>query len=188
MARWGKREQPIDRAVRELESQLAQVRRQLRQAEPPDATAASSTRTGAVPETAGSDTVGRFVKQLLGPSGQRPVAAYRPRQDLFEVVATPLAQLESEPIAFGENRDPDLFTTAAPGADVQSGAAQARIETASEADRQANQGSKLVHYLSAGSIRSYKPLRRVQREERNRFFAWLGLAAGALWLIYVIVR
>lgn len=177
-----KREQPVDRAVRELEQEIARVKRELRRAEqgPPPA-AHPAAPAAAVPDT--PDTMTRFVKKMLAPAAREVQPSYRVRNDLFDVADTPLEQLELEPIAFGDRAaaEPDLFHAA-----DRDGAAAA--SDGAHGERQSAGGSKLVQYLSTGGIRSYKPLRRVQREERNRFFAWLGLAGAALWLLYVIVR
>ena len=60
--------------------------------------------------------------------------------------------------------------------------------TATQIDCSTKPQEKLAHYLSAGSIKSYKPLKHVQRQTRNRFFMWLGLSLIALWFIYAVVR
>jgi len=79
-------------------------------------------------------------------------------------------ELEAEPIAFAKKPEHDLF------------AHPLRLGTRpSRARRPGNRQvvppqEKLAHYLGAGSIRSYKPLKRVQRQTRNRFFMWLGLS------------
>ncbi len=132
------------------------------------------------------------MQQMLRPASQDQAPTYRTREDLFDVAGTPAQQIEMDQFAFDEGQtrssdqaaETDLFR-AAETRETADGAAQADRTGSS---RESDQGSKLVHYLSAGSIRSYKPLRRVQREDRNRFFAWVGLAVAAVWILYVVVR
>ena len=47
---------------------------------------------------------------------------------------------------------------------------------------------KLAAYLGAGSIKTYKPIKRAQRLARNRFLMWLGLSFVALWVIWFVIR
>ena len=111
--------------------------------------------------------VTQYIKELLTPPGKRPAAVRRPRRDLFDVDAEPLRELEAEAAAFAAKPEPDLFQPSAP---------------VSGSDK------KLLRYLSVGGIRTYKPLKHVQRQARNRFFMWLGLSAVALVVLYVVVR
>ena len=52
-----------------------------------------------------------------------------------------------------------------------------------------NDSGKLGQYLASASLRPPKPqLKHVQRENRHRFYLWLGLSFVAVWLIYAVVR
>ena len=124
-----------------------------------------------------------LIKDVLSPSRRATGASHRVRQDLFDVGAEPLKELEAEPIAFARKPEPDLFAPAAPTANVPYTGTGA-LETAQVVPPQ----DKLAHYLGAGSIKSYKPLKRVQRQTRNRFFMWLGLSFFALWIIWFVIR
>jgi DNA gyrase/topoisomerase IV subunit A len=46
---------------------------------------------------------------------------------------------------------------------------------------------KLVHYLSAGSVRSFRPLKSQQRRARNRFVMYAVLCLAALWILIAII-
>ena len=170
-----KRSDPIDRAIDDLDRQIATLQRQLRQVE------TQPTRSlhhgAAAASSATVQTVTKFVKDVFVPPKRAADPASRARQDLFEVSAEPLKDLEAEPIAFGKKRDADFFTGATAGP-------AAVLETAQVVPPQ----EKLAHYLGAGSIKSYKPLKRVQRQTRNRFFMWIGLSCVALWIIWFVIR
>jgi len=183
--RW-KHPDPIDRAITDLDQQIATVQRQMREV------AGGPVRTGGLHHldvTAGGQTsvsiatfVG-FVKGMLAPPKRKVRTSDRARQDLFDVGAEPLKELEAEPIAFAKKPEPDLF--AHPSSSVNPAfAGTAALETAQVVPPQ----EKLAHYLGAGSIRSYKPLKRIQRQTRNRFFMWLGLSFFALWIIWFVIR
>jgi hypothetical protein len=126
----------------------------------------------------------KFIKDLLRPPGERsPALSTRAKRDLFDIPTEPLKDLEAEPIAFSRKAEPDLFAgiekeTAAP--------AEAKVQT--RIDCTTKPEEKLAHYLSAGSIKTYKPLKHVQRQTRNRFLMWLGLSLVALWLLYAVIR
>jgi len=170
-----KRGDPIERAISDLDQQIATVQRQMRElGNGPD-------HAGA-PSASPAETVTKFVKDMLAPPKRTARPTYQTRQDLFDVRAEPLKELEAEPIAFGQKPDPDLFTQAAvaTGAIAGNGA----LESAQVVPPQ----EKLAHYLGAGSIKSYKPLKRAQRQLRNRFFVWLGLSCVALWVIWFVIR
>ena len=191
MAGWHKREQPVDRAVRELEQKLASVRREIRQLADPTATPPATPSGFAVrrPEprsgaaASGGEGVTGFVRRMLQPTGKDVPVTYRSRRDLFDVADRAVTQLELDPLTQPATAEPDLFNAAA-----QTAAGAVTLPGKSPTERLVARGTKLMDYLSAGSIRSYKPLRCVQREERNRFFAWMGVAAAAVFLIWVIVR
>ncbi len=202
MSRWQRKpEQPLDRAMREVEDDLARIKRELRSAastpamaERPAARPARGRRRkphAAAPASV-TDAVGTFMKQMLRPASRNQAPTYRTQHDLFDVAGTPTQQLEMDEFAFGdapgdavELPEPAGRAAAAPETERTAGAAR---PSAAPASRDPNQSSKLVHYLSAGGIRSYKPLRRVQREDRNRFFTWIAMAGVAVWLLYVVIR
>jgi hypothetical protein len=165
MAFWQKQKtNPIDRAVEDLEKQIATLQRQVRTVE-----------TGGKPQSsvaATAESVTRLVKQALTPppkKAMRPPG--RPPRDLFDTMAEPLKDLEAEPIAFAATPAPDLFT------------AKKRIDCAPRPE------DKLGIYISAGSLQGFKrPLRVEQRRNRNRFWMWIGLGFMALWFIWAVVR
>ena len=181
-----KRDDPIDRAISDLDHQIASVQRQLRALTSDPTRAVSAGQSPADPPHAtGSPAVKltRFVKEILSPP--HDTAANRARQDLFDVAAEPLKELEAEPIAFAHKPEPDLFVASAASA-IQTTpvSGTGALETAQVVPPQ----EKLAHYLGAGSIKSYKPLKRAQRQARNRFFVWLGLSFVALWIIWFVIR
>ena len=172
-----KRADPIDRAINELDHQIATVQRQLRELTYDTARAATVVSP--------AKKVTRFVENILSASGDFTDTPQRARQDLFDVAAEPLKELEAEPIAFAHKPEPDLFaTTSASATHTSPTTSTVALETAQVVPPQ----EKLAHYLGAGSIRSYKPLKRVQRQLRNRFFMWLGLSFVALWIIWFVIR
>jgi len=152
----GKQPSPVDRSVRDLERQLAEVQRRIRRLD------AEPVPRPAVPwPPLVAEKVGRFMKDLIQPAA----APARQRPDrVMDAADQSLQDLGAEPIAFGIKHEPDLFTNVAAPPD------------------------KLVHYLSAGSIKTYRPPKHGQREMRNRFWMWVGLSCLALWLLYVVVR
>ncbi|HUI07073.1 MAG TPA: hypothetical protein VL486_08705 [Verrucomicrobiae bacterium] len=160
---------PIDRAIDDLDRQIATLQRQLREMGTQPSGAAEPHR----PEPP-MQTFTKLVKGVLAPPRRSPDSLARSREDLFDVKAEPLKELEAEPIAFANKPEPDLFTHA-PGAALET----AQVVPPHE---------KLAHYLGAGSIKSYKPLKHVQRKIRNRFFMWLGLSFVALWIIWFVIR
>ena len=128
----------------------------------------------------------KFVKDMLTPPPKGTAApSYRTQRELFDVGAEPLKDLEAEPIAFAQKPTSDLHSNNHRTVDskvIGAPAAATQIDCSTKPDE------KLAHYLSAGSIKTYKPLKRVQRQTRNRFFMWIGLSFVALWLIYAVVR
>ncbi|MGD1019396.1 MAG: hypothetical protein ABSA12_08760 [Verrucomicrobiia bacterium] len=179
-----KRGDPIDRAISDLDHQLASVQRQLRElSNDPAGRIHPDSKVGAAASPA--KTVTRFVKGILSPADDATAAANRARQDLFDGGAEPLKELEAEPIAFAHKPEPDLFAaTAAATTNTSPVRSTAALETAQVVPP----GEKLAHYLGAGSIKSYKPLKHAQRQLRNRFFMWLGLSFVALWIIWFVIR
>ncbi|HTS18278.1 MAG TPA: hypothetical protein VMP11_11940 [Verrucomicrobiae bacterium] len=193
-----KRDDPIDRAINDLDHQIASVQRQLRElSADPDAARGIGSLAGG-PATASAspaEKVTRFVRGVLSPTTNDGSNAERARHDLFDVAAEPLKELEAEPIAFAHKPEPDLFAaTSAAATNTRpvsmsldpgtTGAATSALESAQVVPPK----DKLAHYLGAGSIKSYKPLKRAQREARNRFFMWLGLSFVALWIIWFVIR
>jgi hypothetical protein len=181
MAFWAKRKNPVDRAVADVEEQIAVLQKQMRELEAAREGGTHSQRIrDGIPLALPQSTVEgmkKFVKEMLTPPEQRATApSYRARRDLFDVPTEPVKELEAEPIAFAQKPEPDLFTQ--PGGAV----------AATQIDCSTKPEEKLAHYLSAGSIKSYKPLKHVQRQTRNRFFMWVGLSLVALWFIYAVVR
>ena len=183
--RW-KHPDPIDRAITDLDQQIATVQRQMREVSggpvrahgirPVDTTAGGRSLASVA-------TFAGFVKGMLALPRRELRTSDRVREDLFDVAAEPLKELEAEPIAFAKKPETDLF--AHPPLSVNPAfAGTAALETAQVVPPQ----EKLAHYLGAGSIRSYKPLKRVQRQTRNRFFMWLGLSFLALWIIWFVIR
>jgi hypothetical protein len=183
--RW-KQPDPIDRAISDLDQQIATVQRQMREVASDPVRARGIRPMDAMtggPTSASVVTFVGFVKGMLAPPKRVLRTSDRVRQDLFDVSAEPLKELEAEPIAFAKKPEPDLF--AHPSSSGNPAAAgTAALETAQVVPPQ----DKLAHYLGAGSIRSYKPLKRVQRQTRNRFFMWLGLSFFALWIIWFVIR
>lgn len=176
MAFWRKPTNPIDRAVADLDQQIVELQKQMRElsAEP-----SHGAREGD-PVSTRTQAVTKFVKEMLTPPPKGPAApSYRTRRDQLDMGAEPLKDLEAEPIAFSQKPEPDLFPQSPR---VAGAAAKAQIDCSTKPE------GKLAHYLSAGSIKTYKPLKRVQRQNRNRFFMWLGLSFVALWFIYAVVR
>jgi len=152
---------PIDRAVEDLEKQIASLQQRVRAAETGDKSPS--------PVAVKAETVTKFVKEMLTPPAKTAASTYRPRRDLFD--AEPMKDLEAEPIAFAHQPEPDLF------------APPQKIDCAPKAEE------KLAIYISAGSLKGFKkPLRVEQRRNRNRFFMWLGLSFVALWFIWAVVR
>jgi hypothetical protein len=165
-----KRGDPIDRAISDLDHQIATVQRQLRElASDPARSTDIGRADGSAGASAGSPAgkVARFVKGVLSPSADTSSKTDRARQDLFDVAAEPLKDLEAEPIAFAHKPEPDLFATASATATHTTPAAPAAaLESAQVVPPQ----KKLAHYLGAGSIKNYKPLKHAQRQARNRFW------------------
>ena len=172
MARRTKRKGPVDRAVADLDDQIVTLQKQVRELE-----AAKEGRPVSARVPSKAETMTKFVKETLTPPAKKPpTPTSRKRKDLFDVPNEPLKELEAEPIAFAQKTAADLFTP------------PAGTTTATQIDCSIKPQEKLAHYLSAGSIKSYKPLKHVQRQTRNRFFMWLGLSLIALWFIYAVVR
>lgn len=101
-----------------------------------------------------------WLKDVFTPPGRRPVPAPL-RRDLFDsVVNNPMPHLESS-LAAGRP-EPDLFQ---------------------HADR-----TRLAQYLGTGSVKTYKPLKHVQRRQRQQFYLWLGLGVVAVLLLWLVMH
>ena len=174
-----KRADPIDRAIDDLDQRIATLQRQLRELETKPAQTPDQPQTSRLPR-APVQALTTFLSNLLRPVEPASKAHHPLRQDLFDASAEPLKDLEAEPIAFVNKPEPDLFASS-PGTPA---GASAALETAQVVPSH----EKLAHYLGAGSIKSYKPLKHVQRQMRNRFFMWLGLSFAALWIIWFVIR
>jgi hypothetical protein len=170
---------PIDRAIDDLDHKIATLQRQLREMETKPAQALDRPQTNRLPSTP-VQVLSKFMRNMLLPTKRTTAPSHPLRQDLFDVNAEPLKDLEAEPIAFANKPEPDLFA----GAPDMPVGASVVLETAEVVPSH----EKLAHYLGAGSIRSYKPLKHVQRQMRNRFFMWLGLSFAALWIIWFVIR
>jgi hypothetical protein len=177
MSKWHKETNPVDRALSDINRKIESVERQLRDmghntGSKPAAPAAITSATAEMP----ARSVKQYVKEMLTPPARRSTTPARPsRRDLFDAT-DPMKELEEEPITFAQTPAPDLFAAAT---------------TASKpATATASAGEKLAHYLAAGTLRAPKPtLKHVQRENRNRFFMWLGFAGLiVLWLIILAIR
>lgn len=178
MALRRKKSQPVDRVVQDLDRQIADLERQLREAREQEI-ARATPATGASP---GGSMTG-FMKQMLAPSRAKGAAVTRARTDLFDLGDETLKQI-----------DVDGGTTvagaAAAAAHHQYGAPMP-IEgepAAVVAESPAEHDSRLARYLSAGTFRGQRPIKRAQRQHRNRFFMWVGLGCVTAWVLYVVIR
>jgi len=110
------------------------------------------------------EPVQSFWRRLFVPPPRRPVR--HPRDDLFESPVNPMAELsDATAVLPMPGAQPDLFTAPTTA------------------------GGKLGEYLASASLRPPKPqLKHVLRENRHRFYLWLGLSFVAVWLIYAVVR
>lgn len=153
---------PVDRVLQEVERQLTDVRRQLRTAQRPAPDAAPG-----------------FVRTMLTPARRQVEPTYHvKRRDLFDVATDTLRELDPEPATPARPVAADLF-----GARGGNGARAVAADSSAL--------DKLITYLGAGSVRAcgpHRPLKGVQRRERNRFWGWIGLAVAMLWLLYVMFR
>lgn len=167
---------PVDRAVDELDRQIAELQKQLRQFDHQPGGDVSSQ----VGEPAVTAKITGFVKHMFAPARKQNTESFHARTDLFDAGHEPLRDLETDGISVARKPDPDLFShTVDVGSEPGGFAAATTAPQATE---------KLTRYLSAGSIKTYKPLKRAQRQTRNRFFMWLGLSFVAFWIIYVVAR
>lgn len=119
--------------------------------------------TGPVSGRLGSEPSQSFWQRLFVPP---PRPARHPRNDLFESPVNPMAELSDATVVLPmPGAQSDLFTAPTTA------------------------GGKLGQYLASASLRPPKPqLKHVLRENRHRFYLWLGLSFVAVWLIYAVVR
>lgn len=164
MSLWQKNSRPVDRAIQELDKQRASVDQQLRRLE--------QQKSESHPPAAPGGGMSGFVKNMLAPTKGQVPTSYRKQRDLFEEPSDVIRDLDAQPIAFG---------TKSLQHDLYAGTVTAPVVTA-------QQKEKLAHYLSAGTMRTHRPTKSIQRRDRNRFLGWLGLAVATLWMLYVIVR
>ncbi len=158
---------PIDRAVEDIEHQLAALQQQI--------SAANRGGTTAPTVVSRAESMTKFIREMLSPPRKKATSPTdKARRDLFDAAAQPMQDLTAEPIAFAKKPQSDLFTGAA---------------TAKRIDCAPKPEEKLAIYIGAGSLKGFKkPLRVEQRRNRNRFFMWLGLSFVALWFIWAVVR
>ena len=97
MAIWGKRSSPVDRAVEDLEKQIATLQKQMRQLSADGASGAPHSSPGGeapVQEFSRAEKVTRFVKDMLRPPPKKPISpSYRTRKDLFEFTLSDRADI-----------------------------------------------------------------------------------------------
>src|ERR1041384_2864460 len=105
MAFRAKRKTPVDRAVADLEAQIAALQHQMRELE-----AGSEGRPSASTMPSKADGMTKFVKDMLTPPAKKLAApSYRARKDLFDVPTEPVKELEAVPIAFAQKPESSLF-------------------------------------------------------------------------------
>lgn len=149
----GKAPTPVDRALREVERELAAVQKQIRMQ-----TLAQQLATAQ--------------QRAASPAPPAPRRA-SPDTDVLDVAGGTLPETCDGMLALPQPAEPDLFSR--------------RMSTAAAQRPAANDG-RFGRYLGAGLQRGRRPLRHQERENRNRFFWWVGLSGVALWLLYVLVR
>ena len=163
-----KRDTPVDRSVRELNERMAAVQRQIRALEGQTTASAGGASAQAQPENP-------FTKRVLSILGQISAPPPQERRALPDEVADPLKDLGAITQDYGPGAQPDLFT-----------AASRSLTT--EPAKPVTRESRLARYLKAVSVESSIPLRRVQRENRNQFWIWLGLGLIVIAFICIVVR
>ena len=154
-----KQESPVDRAARQVEDQIRVLERQIQELD--------SGKTVQQTEPSGVRLAGYF-KEMLTPPQTKHIAGTRSRRDLFDLSNEPLKDLAAEPVQFIARTESDLFVPP--------------VSTTSTHD------GKFAAFLSFGSVKTYRPLKHEQRENKKRFFIWVGLAVAALCLVWIVVR
>jgi hypothetical protein len=192
-----KPERPVDRALAELEQKIAAMeqeirRRELQQPAPapgPAAASAAARRAAARRQPASpAESATEFVRRMITPGAPAAGPAQRARRDLFDIPTDPLKELEAD--LASPPRPAVPVAPAAPAATaselVDGAATPSRLPTAGA--RPAVADARLISLLRVGTLRTNKPLKHVQRKERNMFWKWLGLAFALVWILYVLVR
>lgn len=87
---------PVDRALADVNAQIADLERQLREMKP---------GTGAPPP---APKANGFIKSILTPP--EPTAPQRPARRVPEIEINPVSELDPEPLPFVRREEPDLFT------------------------------------------------------------------------------
>ncbi len=148
-----------NKLIKPVDRALADVSRQIETVE--RQLRAMGHATSAPATVAPRVAVRKFFWDFLKPPARRQVV--RSPRDLFDTPVNPLRELDDTPVTLPVAQ-PELF-----------------IAT--------NAGGKLGQYLASAGQRPPKPqLRRVQNENRHRFYLWLGLSCVAVWLIYAVVK
>jgi hypothetical protein len=164
-----KRVTPVDRCVAELNERMAAVQHQIRALEGGQTNASGSGQD--VP----AQSENHFFKRVLSILDQIPAPSPQKGRALPDEIADPLKDLGAESREYGSGKQPELFTVAP-------------RSLATEPAKPAAHGSKLARYLEAIRLESSIPIRRVQRQTRNKFWMWLGLGLIVVFFICVVVR
>lgn len=102
-----------------------------------------------------------WLRDVFTPPGRRPPPPPIPR-DLFDLsVNNPMSALDSQPTAV-VRPDADLFPAGPRG--------------------------RLADYLGAGSVKTFKPLKHVQRRQRQQFYIWLGLGFAVVLFLWLVMH
>jgi hypothetical protein len=102
-----------------------------------------------------------WLRDIFTPPGRRPPPAPI-RRDLFDLsVNNPMPHLDTQSTAV-VRPDADLF--------------------------QKGEHGRLAHYLGAGSVKTFKPLKHVQRRQRQQFYIWLGLAFLVVLFLWLVMH
>ena len=168
MAIWRKQALPVDRCVAELDERIIAVRHQIRALE---GQTSISVEEGSAPA---QSEIG-FTKKVLSILNGIPTQSSQRGRALPDEIADPLKDLGAGAQFSGSGKQPELFNVS-----PQS--------TVTEPAKPATRESKLGRYLKAVSVESSIPLRRVQRETRNKFWMWLGLGLIVVAFICIVVR
>jgi hypothetical protein len=168
MAAWRKRATPVDRCVVELNERMAAVQRRIRALEERANPSTAEQGAPAQSENGFANRVLSILEQIPAPSPQNGHA-------LPDEIADPLKDLGAGATNYGSGAQPELFTVAP-------------RSLVTEPSKPADRGSKLARYLEAIRVESSIPIRRVQRETRNRFWMWLVLGLIVVAFICIVVR
>ena len=182
---WDKPKPPIDRAVQDLDREIVRLQREIRRLSDSPLPAERADQRLPNPARSPLQSIETFLRSMLAPPRRTSASEERARRDLFDLTDDPLKELDTEPVVFAGKSRPDLFSASATAAARDSGPKPGVVIPFGKS---AAGGTRLAEYLSAGSPKAYKPLKHVQRQERKRFFMWIGLAFAVLWLIYVVIR